>query len=278
MNPRSIVVTGCSTGIGKACALRLDQEGFSVIATVRKPIDGETLKTLASDRLQTLLLDVTIEESLRQAQNRIGQLTDGHLFALVNNAGIGFGGPLECVPMDKVRSIWEVNVIGLLALTQQLLPFLKNPSGRILNIGSAAGQVAMPLLGAYSSSKFAVRALSDSLRLELKPLGISVIYIAPGKVESAIWEKARTHAKEFHQMADPNLLAPYQPFFDFYDKNMEATDAISADRVATAVWHACSTKTPRPVYMVGFDAKISLILSYFPTILRNWLISKAMGS
>lgn len=277
MKNRFIVVTGCSTGIGKACALRLAKEGFTVFATVRKNSDGEALKKEAPANLSAILLDVTKPESLEQAINEIGNLTNFQLYGLVNNAGIATGGPLECLPMDKIRQVWEVNVLGLIATTQAFLPFLKSHHGRIVNIGSSSGLVPMPLMSTYSATKAAVQALSDSLRMELKPLGIHVSLIAPGKIESEIWGKARIHAKEFYETTDPQTLSPYRPFLHFYDKMMLALKPIPADSVVEAVLHALTAKHPRPRYIVGNDAKGAALFSYLPRKIKDWLIAKVVG-
>ena len=194
-NNKTIVITGTSTGIGKASALHLDKMGFKVYACVRKQVDGDNLKMEASDRLTPIILDVTDEESINSAANIIEKETDGKLFGLVNNAGVGIGGTLEVTPVKEIRKLMEVNVIGLLAVTKAFIPMLRKSKGRIINIGSTSSLLAFPGASAYSASKFAVRAITDSLRLELKPFGISVILVAPGAVESEIWKKGESLQK-----------------------------------------------------------------------------------
>ncbi|MDX1741425.1 MAG: SDR family oxidoreductase, partial [Rhodothermales bacterium] len=190
-NERAVVVTGASTGIGKAIALALDAGGFKVFAGVRKQTDAQALEREANGELTPLLLDVTDASSISRAVETVAALGDGRLYGLINNAGIGLGGPLELVPMTEARKLMEVNVIGLLATTQAFVPLLRKGRGRIVNIGSLAGLVAMPGASAYAASKFAVQAITDSLRLELKPFGIRVTIVDPGAVESALWEKGR---------------------------------------------------------------------------------------
>ena len=274
---RFVVVTGASTGIGKACALRLDGEGFSVFATVRKPSDGASLKAEASERLQPLLLDVTDKTALAAAVQEVGERTGRQLYGLVNNAGIAIGGPLECVSIEEIRQVIEVNVIGLMAMTQAFLPFLKSPHGRIVNIGSASGLVAIPLMSPYAASKFAVQAVSDSLRVELKPLGISVSLIAAGKVQSEIWEKARSHKSDLLQTLDLEILAPYQPFLKYFEKELQATDALPTEEAVKAVFRALTARNPRPRYLVGNDAVGAAIVAKLPVRLRDWLIAKTFG-
>ena len=163
-----IVITGASSGIGAACARYLDALGFTVWAGVRSTQDGEALTRLTSSRLRVLMLDVTDPASIEAARKTLAEATrDTGLAGLVNNAGISVAGPLELLPLSEVRTQFEVNVIGVLAVTQALLPLLRLARGRIVNISSIAGLAATPFLGAYCSSKFALEAMSDALRLEL---------------------------------------------------------------------------------------------------------------
>ena len=277
MSDRHVLVTGASTGIGKACALRLDREGFSVFATVRKPSDAALLKAEASDRLQPLLLDVTDKHGIAKVVDEVGERTGRQLYGLVNNAGIAIGGPLECVSIEEIRQVMEVNVIGLMAMTQAFLPFLKSSNGRIVNIGSASGMVAIPLMSPYAASKFAVQAVSDSLRVELKPLRISVSLIAAGKVQSEIWEKARSHKSDLLRTLDQETLAPYQPFLKYFEKELQATDAIPTEEAVKAVVRALTARKPRPRYLVGTDAVGAAMVARLPVRLRDWLLAKTFG-
>ena len=165
-NNKTILITGTSSGIGKACALYLDKLGFKVYAGVRKQVDGENLKKETSERLTPLILDVTDGESIRTAVTMIEKETDGKVYGLINNAGIGRSGTLEVTPVAEIRKLMEVNLIGLMAVTKAFIPMLRKERGRIINIGSTSGFLAFPGAGAYSASKFAVRALTDSLRIE----------------------------------------------------------------------------------------------------------------
>jgi len=152
-NFKTILITGTSTGIGKACALYLDKLGFKVYAGVRKQADGDNLKKEASDRLTPIILDVTDENSISKAANIIEKETVGELFGLINNAGIGRGGVLEATPVVEIRNLMEVNVIGLMAVTQVFIPMLRKSKGRIVNIGSTSSLLAFPGASAYSASQ-----------------------------------------------------------------------------------------------------------------------------
>lgn len=198
MHARSFVITGASTGIGRSAALHLDRLGHRVIAGVRNPGDGDALRTSASERLTPVVLDVTDADDIAQAVQVVDDaLGGGPLDGLVNNAGISLGGPLEFLDIDRLRLQLEVNVVGLVAVTQALLPLLRRGPGRIVNIGSIGGRVTSPFMGPYCASKYAVEALSDALRMELGPWGIHVSVVEPGPVHSPIWDKGREQYREY---------------------------------------------------------------------------------
>jgi NAD(P)-dependent dehydrogenase (short-subunit alcohol dehydrogenase family) len=237
-NKKAIVITGTSTGIGKACALHLDKMGFKIYAGVRKQVDGDNLKKEASERLTPIILDVTSEESIAAVSGLIEKETGGELFGLINNAGIGRGGALEVTPLAEVRKLMEVNVIGLMAVTQAFIPMLRKGKGRIINIGSTSSLLAFPGASAYSASKFAVRAISDSLRVELKPFGMSVILVAPGAVESEIWDKGKAYKAKLRKTVKAEIAQLYAPLIKFGDKLNEKIKKIPASEVAKQVAHA----------------------------------------
>jgi NADP-dependent 3-hydroxy acid dehydrogenase YdfG len=188
-NEQAIVVTGASTGIGKATALHLDKLGFKVFAGVRKESDGQALRKETSNKLTPIFLDVTDSNSITAAMDTVSKETGGELYGLVNNAGVSLNGPLELVPTSKIKQLMDVNVLGLLAVTQAFLPLLRQSKGRIINISSGHGLVAVPDKSAYAASKFAVQAITDSLRVELCPFDVSVSSIVVGKVDTAVLGK-----------------------------------------------------------------------------------------
>ncbi len=273
-NNRAIVITGTSSGIGKACALYLDKLGFKVYAGVRKQVDGDNLKNEASERLTPLILDVTDEESIHAVASMIEKETDGNVFGLINNAGIGRGGALEVTPVAEIRKLLEVNLIGLMAVTQAFIPMLRQASGRIINIGSTSGFLAFPGASAYSASKFAVRAITDSLRVELKPFGMSVILVAPGAIESAIWEKGKAYKEEMRKNVKPEIAELYATLRKFGDRINEELKKIPAAEVAKAVAHALTSKKPKRYYIVGNDAKGAVIAAKLPKGILDWMILK----
>src|ERR671915_2319963 len=186
----TVLVTGASSGIGEATALHLKELGFDAVAAVRKNEDAERL---AGRGLRTVKLDVTDVDSIDAARD---ELAGGPLAGLVNNAGIAVAAPLEYLPLDQLRDQLEVNLVGQLAVTQRFLPALRAGRGRIVNVSSIGGRVALPLLGAYHASKFALEAISDTLRRELRSQGVDVIVIEPGGVKTPIWRKGDELAAE----------------------------------------------------------------------------------
>lgn len=275
---RSVLITGASTGIGKACALHLDRLGFRVFAGVRKDADGRKLKEAASERLFPVLIDVTDADSIRSATAHVKQETGSMgLAGLVNNAGIGVGGLLEFLPVAEIRKQLEVNLIGHIAVTQSFLPMIRQGHGRIVNMGSIAGIMPQPYLAPYSASKAALEAITDSLRLELKPWKIPVSIIEPGIVYTPMWDKAETEV-------DVRVRNFPTEAFDLYgsaisgvagalkNKNIIKKVSVSIDVVVKAVTHALTSKHPRTRYVVGADAKFVAILRWLlPDRARDWL-------
>jgi NAD(P)-dependent dehydrogenase (short-subunit alcohol dehydrogenase family) len=271
---KTILITGTSTGVGKACALYLDKVGFKIYAGVRKQTDAADLRKEASDNLKTVILDVTDPVSIHNAANYIGKETGGHICGLINNAGIGRGGALEITPVEEIRKLFDVNVLGLLAVTQAFIPMLRNGRGRIVNIGSTSSFLAIPGASVYSASKFAVRALTDSLRVELKPFGLFVILVAPGAVESAIWEKGKKYKEELRKSIKPDVADLYAPLKKFGDRLNEKITKIPAVEVAKVVAGIFSTKRPKAYYLVGNDAKGAAMAARLPKGILDWIILK----
>jgi NAD(P)-dependent dehydrogenase (short-subunit alcohol dehydrogenase family) len=279
---RTVLVTGASTGIGEACARRLDAMGWRVFAGVRREADAEALRRGASPRLTPVRLDVTEEAQVRAAAEAVAAAAGGDagLDGLVNNAGIVIAGPLECLPLSEVRAQLEVNVVGAVAVTQACLPLLRRARGRIVNIGSISGRSAAPFIGAYSASKFALEALTDSLRVELAPWGIEVAIVEPGAIATPIWVKSQALAERNLSTVDPGARALYEEAMAAMRRVVEeaARRAAPADRVADAVAHALTARRPRTRYLVGADARLQAALArLLPDRLRDRLTARFMG-
>jgi NAD(P)-dependent dehydrogenase (short-subunit alcohol dehydrogenase family) len=254
-----VLVTGASTGIGAATALRLDRLGYLVFAGVRRPEDGDRLRAQGSERLHPVILDVTRQPDIDAAVRTIDAACGPRGMAgLVNNAGVATGGPIEFVPVDQVRRQFEVNVFGLLAVTQACLPLIRRATGRIVNIGSIAGRTVAPFVVPYGMSKHAVEALSDGLRLELEEAGIKVAVIEPGAVKTPIWEKGLEALGDVAKVLPPVALERYGGRLRFFAKLLAANNdrGVSPERVVDAVVHALEADQPKTRYLVGADARI----------------------
>ena len=277
LNNKAILITGSSTGIGKACALYLDKIGFKVYAGVRKQADADSLKEEASDKLSPIILDVTDAELIENAVGIIEKENDGEIFGLINNAGIGLTGVVEVIPVDEVRKLMEVNVIGLLALAKAMIPLLRRSKGRIINIGSPSGLIALPGASAYAASKFAVRAITDSLRVEVKSFGVKVILVSPGPTNSEIWEKGKAYKKELRKNVKPEIAEHYISFAKFGDKMEKELKTMPADVVAKTVTNALTSARPKLYYNVGSDARGAAFFAKLPKRLTDWMIMKKIN-
>ncbi len=275
----AVLVTGASTGIGEACALRFDRAGYRVFAGVRRPEDADRLRAEASPRLAPVFIDVTDAASIEGARAAVWRQLDGvGLNALVNNAGIAVAGPLEELPIEAIRRQFDVNVIGQLAVMQAFLPLIRQATGRVVFMGSISGRMATPFLGPYCASKFAVEAIVDALRLELLPWGIRVAVIEPGSIATPIWSKSDGEAEALRlrsRAGDADYTAALGAI-------REAAAAAGrrgapASLVADAVFHAVTSPSPRTRYLVGRDARINGFLARFiPDRVRDRLIARAL--
>jgi NAD(P)-dependent dehydrogenase (short-subunit alcohol dehydrogenase family) len=258
----AVVITGASTGIGRACALDLDSRGFKVFAGVRRDEDAERLRT-ERPSIEPLRIDVTDADSIAAARDRVAEAVGGAgLAGLVNNAGIAVPGPLEHLPMDELRRQLEVNLVGQVAVTQAFIPLLRTARGRIVNIGSIGGRVALPMLGPYAASKHAIEGFSDSLRRELRPWGIEVSVVRPGPIATEIWERGSTTAEELLERM-PEAAVHYGPAIDRARASaaQRAKEAVPPSTVADVVAHALTAGKPRTRYLVGRQAKVMAALS-----------------
>ncbi|GAC1340347.1 MAG: SDR family NAD(P)-dependent oxidoreductase [Candidatus Dormibacteria bacterium] len=260
MPGKVVVVTGASTGIGRACALRLDRLGWQVFAGVRRDQDGDDLRAEAGPRLRVLRLDVTDQAQVSRAADEVGAAAGGGLDGLVNNAGIAISAPLEFVPLERLRHQFEVNVVGQVGVTQAFLPQLRRAHGRIVLISSLGGKVSQPLVAPYTASKHALEAIGDALRLELWPWGIKVALIEPGAVRTPIWDKGAAAAEALLGKAPPQALELYGSAVAALRKvaAKEARTGVDASEVAAAVVSALTASRPRTRYPVGREARVAL--------------------
>lgn len=276
---KTVVITGTSSGIGRATALRLDRQGWRVFAGVRRPEDAAALHRQASDRLSPLSLDVTDAESIAAAvatvQAVVGQ---AGLAGLVNNAAIAESAPLEFVPLADVRRHFEVNTVGPVAVAQAFLPLLRQGRGRIVNVGSISGRIVLPLLGAYTASKFALEGLTAALRMELAPWGIPVTLIEVGGVTTPIWKKFVLAADGLGHRLPAQAHALYGPAIAAERRrvltSVRGRGSIGPHAVARVIVHALTTPQPRPRYVVGLRAWVGEGLRLLPEPVRERVIMR----
>jgi NAD(P)-dependent dehydrogenase (short-subunit alcohol dehydrogenase family) len=272
------LITGASTGIGRATALRLAASDWTVLAGVRKTADGEALRTDGGERVIPLELDVTDSAQIEQAAERVGELVPGGLNALVNNAGSAVGGPLELISMNDLRRQFDVNFFGHVAVTQALIPALRRARGRIVLISSIGGLVTTPYLAPYHASKYALEAAANSLRLELAGSHIQVALIEPGSVATPIWEKNRGQVDEFAVPEELREQYGHVPAAMAKALHNTARRGIPPERVAQTIERALSARRMRARYLVGRDAHAMVWASrLLPDLLFDRLLRRAVG-
>lgn len=248
-----VIVSGASRGIGRHSAIALAKAGFHVLAGVRSAADAQSLASLNIENLSPFTLDITKRDDI----NALSEALSGHeLFGLVNNAGIAALGPLEFLPLDEIRSEFEVNLFGHITMIQTLLPRLRASQGRIVNVSSISGFVGFPFFSAYAASKFALEGLSDSLRRELKPTGVAVSLIQPGNVDTDIWQTSISKS----QIREDDLSeAARRVYGNRMSRNADGSfgPAVKSApaKVGEAVVQAMTEPTPKARYLVGKDAR-----------------------
>ena len=266
---RSVVITGASSGIGRGCALRMDALGWRVFAGVRKVSDGEALQADASARLTPLLLDVADPRSIEVAGQVVSDgLGAAGLDGLVNNAAAPGGGPIEHLDLAEFRRTFDVNFFGLVQVTQAFIPLLRTARGRIVNMSSISGWIATPFLSPYTTSKFALEALSDALRVELHPSGIHVVVIEPGAINTPIWIKGAAIVKRLMDEMSPKAKERYGSAVAAIGPRYKP-HGIAAEYVVRAVEHALTSKRPKTRYPVGWDAIVVRVFRYAPDRWRD---------
>ncbi len=260
----AVLITGTSSGIGRATALKLAEDGYRVLAGVRKAADGERLKAElngAVGEIEPVVVDVTDAATIESAVARAKELTDGDgLVGLINNAGEPVTGPMEVLPIDQLRHQLEVNLIGQIAVTQAFLPMLRATEGRIVFVSSIGGQVVFPFAGAYHASKFGLEAAAEALRMELEGTGVDVAIVEPGVTDSEIWAKGLEQAQKM--VAD--LPAPqrnlYEDDMEKFEERLRKTrdgDNMSADKVADSIKKALTSGRPPSRFPIGIGARVA---------------------
>ncbi|MDT5016053.1 MAG: hypothetical protein QOD39_2213 [Mycobacterium sp.] len=272
----SVLVTGASRGIGKSIVENLAADGWDVIAGVRSREDAEALTGLSPQRISSVILDVTSADDIAALEQSLPERLD----AVVNNAGIAVNGPIEAVTPANWRKQLEINVIGQLAVTQAVLPRLRKSRGRIVFISSVNGRLSMPMLGAYSASKFALEAAADALRMELRPWHIPVVIVEPAPTDTDMWRTADA-------MADETVAALTPEHRTLYAKHVAAMKkiipiarklAVPTEKVSAVVREALTARRPRARYIVGIGPKLQVaLMANMPTRARDVILRRISG-
>ncbi|MBM3666174.1 MAG: SDR family oxidoreductase [Actinobacteria bacterium] len=256
----AVVVTGASTGIGRATALYLDQLGYRVFAGVRKQADANSLKKEASGELTPVTLDVTKPRSIAAARQKVQRAVGkAGIAGLVNNAGVANAGPVEHLPVADFQKVIDVNLTGQYAVTQEFLPLVRRGDGTIVFITSIGGLVASPFFSPYNAAKFGLEGMADSLRREIKPWkGMNVVVVEPGSIATPIWEKGRGNSAASGAKMSAEERRLYGPQMDrIREVTAEAEDrGLEPVEVAKVIEKAIRKRNPRSRYIVGRDAKM----------------------
>ncbi len=265
----SVIITGASTGIGRACALHMDALGWRVFAGVRTEADADSLREAATSRLLPLLLDVTNPIAIGEARRVVDRSVEGAgLSGLVNNAGVAYGGPTEYLDLKEMRQAFEVNFFGAIAVTQAFIPLLRRAGGRIVNMSSISGLVASPFLSPYSTSKWALEAWSDALRVELHPWSIGVSVIEPGAIETPIWTKGGEILDRLMTGIPEGGKALYEAALRSAAGDLKP-HGLEAEEVAKAVANALTSSRPKTRYPIGAQGRLVAFFRHFPDRLRD---------
>jgi NAD(P)-dependent dehydrogenase (short-subunit alcohol dehydrogenase family) len=271
---KAVVVTGASSGIGRATAVELTRAGFYVFAGVRKPEDGHRLRAECGDQLVPLTMDVTDAAAIAAAVATVTELLgDGGLDGLVNNAGVGLTVPVEYVALDDLRREFEVNVFGQIAVTQAFLPLLRKARGRIVNTGSVGSHITMPFGSLICATKAAFSSLSDALRLELHPFGIHVAMVEPGSINTPAVEKTLGDVEDVIRKLPVEGAARYGRMLREFTRRAYERERHGSppEVVAHAIHHALTAKRPRTRYPVGESA---WMLVTIPRLLSDRLLDR----
>jgi NAD(P)-dependent dehydrogenase (short-subunit alcohol dehydrogenase family) len=269
----SVLVTGAARGIGRSIVTHLAANGWDVIAGVRSKDDAADIAAADPQRISPVILDVTNAEQIAALNDSLPERLD----AVVNNAGIVVGGPIETVSPDELRRQFEVNVIGQVAVTQAVLPPLRKSQGRIVFISSVNGKVAFPLIGAYCASKFALEAAADALRMELKPWNIAVVVVEPAQTDTDIWRTAHNLLEETAGAMTPEQLGLYADHLTGLKKSIPMSQRLAGppEKVAATVEEALTARRPRARYVVGIAPKLQVaLITNLPAAARDSVLRR----
>lgn len=265
---KTFLITGCSTGIGRALAVELAERGHRVFATARRP---ETLQAIAGENLVPLALDVTDPESIEVAVETVIE-RGGHIDVLVNNAGVGMTAPLVEAPMARVRNLIDTNLTGVIAMIQAVFPHMVERGGHIVNVSSVVGLLPAPFTAAYCASKAGVHMLTEVLRLELAPFGIAVTEVQPAQVTTEIEDRAAAGLEEYRDSS-------YAPYFDAVERRVSTakTSPMTATDYASFVADQLLAKEPPRVIRGGGRSAALQTAARLPGPVRDAILRREFG-
>jgi NAD(P)-dependent dehydrogenase (short-subunit alcohol dehydrogenase family) len=278
---KNVVVTGASSGIGRATVVELVNAGWHVFATVRKAEDGEGVQAAVGEDVTPVMVDVTVRTSIEEAAEQVQMKLQGQgLDALVNVAGIGMMRPIEYASQMDMRQIFDINVFGQIAVTQAFLPLLRKARGRIVNIGSVGAHIDIPFGGLLNASKSALRSLNGALRLELRAAGIRVVIVEPGAIKTPAVDKTLGDVDSVIASLPPEGAAQYGQMLRTFAKRAYAEESKGSDPnvVAKVVLKALTEEHPKTRYAAGKHANFLALLGIVvPAVLLDVLLLKAFG-
>ena len=271
-----VIITGASSGIGEATARELARRGFHVLAGIRRDHDADAIRGL---NIEPVILDITNPDHIRALADRVhGDAQGRAVRALMNNAGMGVNAPVEVFALDQWRYLFEVNFFGHIAVTQTLLPALIRSKGRVINISSVGGKIAMATYGPYASTKFALEAVSDSLRREIAPLGVQVVVVEPAAVRTKIGDRAIARAQEVASTMTPEQSERYGRLVEAITAQAASAmeSGLSADAAAKVIAQAVTARKPRTRYTIGREAALLPLLTTLPDRMLDCILAAAL--
>ena len=250
----TVLITGSSSGIGRACTEEMARRGYRVLAGVRRPEDGEEVRALSPDRIEPVMLDVTDLDAIAALPDLVG----GELAGLVNNAGMANAGPLEYLPVEEIKNQLDVMLLAPFALTKALLPALKAARGRVVMIGSIGGRTSLPFMGPYNAAKAGIDGFASSLRQELEPFGVHVALVEPGAIKTRIWQKGIDAGEKLRDSLPAEGRRDYGDRIDRMAKAAADSErrGVPPEKVVKVVVHALTDPKPKTRYLVGVDARV----------------------
>ncbi len=272
----SVLVTGAARGIGRAVVEHLASTGWDVIAGVRSEEDANAITKVDPQRISAVILDITNAEHIANLSDALPNRLD----AVVNNAGVAVGGPVETVTPEEWRKVLDVNVIGQFAVTRAVLPKLRESRGRVLFISSVNGRIATPMLGPYSASKFALEAACDALRVELRGWGVSVVLIEPAQTDTDMWRTADNMVVEMEAAMSPDQRELYAKHIAGMKKFVPRARKMASPtaKVVAVVEEALTARRPRARYVVALVPKLQTVfVTNMPVGLRDRLMTLMVG-